>query len=77
MEDQLKKLVMSLLAYAVQRDISPDALCRLSNITIDELQKGMEPLRQQQVDDLWLNVTHLSKDKLFGLHFRESLQLLP
>lgn len=35
----------------------------------------MEPLRQQQVDDLWLNVTHLSKDKLFGLHFGESLQL--
>jgi AraC-like DNA-binding protein len=75
MEDQLKKLVMSLLAYAVQRDLPPDALCRLSNITMDELQKGREPLRQKQVDDLWLNVTHLSKDKLFGLHFGESLQL--
>lgn len=75
MEDQLKKFVMSLLAYAVQRDISPDALCSLSNITIDKLQKGREPLRQKQVDDLWLNATHLSKDKLFGLHFGESLQL--
>lgn len=75
MEDQLKKLAMSLLAYAVQRDLSPDALCRLSNITIDELQKGREPLRQKQVDDLWLNSTHLSKDKLFGLHFGEALQL--
>lgn len=75
MEDQLKKFVMGLLAYAVQRDLSPDALCRLSNITIDELQKGSEPLRQKQVDDLWLNATHLSKDKLFGLHFGEALQL--
>jgi len=75
MEDQLKKLVMSLLAYAVQRDISPDTLCRLSNINIDELHKGGEPLRQKQVDDLWLNATHLSKDNLFGLHFGESLQL--
>ncbi len=75
MEDQLKKFVMSLLAYAVQRDISPDALCSLSNITMDELQKGREQLRQKQVDDLWLNATHLSKDKLFGLHFGESLQL--
>lgn len=75
MEDQLKKFVMSLLAYAVQRDISPDAVCRSSNITMDELKKGREPLRQKQVDDLWLKVTHLSKDKLFGLHFGESLQL--
>ena len=75
MDDQLKKLVMSLLAYAVQRDISPDTLCRLSDISIVELQKDTEPLRQKQVDDLWVNAVQLSKDKLFGLHFGESLQL--
>jgi AraC-like DNA-binding protein len=75
MEDQLKKLIMGLLAYAAQRDLSPETLCRLSNITIEELQMDTRPLTQKQVGDLWLNAIHLSKDKLFGLHFGESLQL--
>lgn len=75
MEDQLRKLLMGLLAYAAQRDISPETLCRLSNITIDELQTGTRPLVAKQVGDLWLNAIHLSKDSLFGLHFGESLQL--
>lgn len=75
MEDQLRKLLMGLLAYAVQRDLSPENLCRLSNVTIEELQTGTEPLTAKQVGDLWLNAIHLSKDNLFGLHFGESLQL--
>lgn len=64
-----------LLAYAAQRDLSPENLCHLSNITMQELQTGHQPLTTKQVNDLWLNVLHLSKDKRFGLHFGESLQL--
>lgn len=75
MEDQLKKLMMALLAYAAQRDLSPETLCRLSNITISELQDNSKPFTSKQVADLWLNTIHLSKDNLFGLHFGESLQL--
>jgi hypothetical protein len=75
MKDQLKKLVLSLLAYAVQRDVPAVTLCRLSNITLEELQDDSQPLSSKQVGDLWLNVIHLSKDSSFGLHFGESLQL--
>jgi AraC-like DNA-binding protein len=32
-------------------------------------------LTQKQLNDLWLNASHLANDKLFGLHFGESLQL--
>jgi AraC-like DNA-binding protein len=75
MEDQLKKLMIGLLAYAVQRDLSPEMLCRLSNITMAQLQTDKQPLSPKQVSDIWLNAVHLSKDDLFGLHFGESLQL--
>ncbi|NOW96267.1 AraC family transcriptional regulator [Mucilaginibacter sp. SG564] len=75
MEDQLKKLTISLLAYAVQRDLSAGTLCRLSNISMPQLQNDKQPFTPKQVGDLWLNAIHLSKDTLFGLHFGESLQL--
>ena len=75
MENQQKKLVISLLAYAAQRDISPGALCELSNITDKELQQKDKPLTQKQVGDAWANAIHLSRDEFFGLHFGESLQL--
>src|ERR1700744_4805368 len=75
MEDQLKKLIMGLLAYAAQRDISPETLCRLANITLDNLGNNGQALSNKQVSDIWTNAIHLSKDKLFGLHFGESLQL--
>jgi AraC-like DNA-binding protein len=75
MEDQQKKLIISLLAYAAQRDIQPEAICKLSNITVKELQDNIKPLTQKQVNDTWTNTVHLSKDDLFGLHFGESLQL--
>ena len=75
MENQLKKLVLGLIAYAVQRDIPADTLCRLSNITMNDLQDERCPLSEKQLSDLWFNVIHLSKDQLFGLHFGESLQL--
>lgn len=75
MENQQKKLVISLLAYAAQRDISPAALCKLSNITEKELQQKDKALTIKQVSDVWANAIHLSKDEFFGLHFGESLQL--
>ena len=75
MENQQKKLVISLLAYAAQRDISPAALCKLSNITEKELQQKDKALTVKQVSDVWANAIHLSKDEFFGLHFGESLQL--
>ena len=75
MENQQKKLVISLLAYAAQRDISPAALCKLSNITGKELQQKDKALTVKQVSDVWTNAIYLSKDELFGLHFGESLQL--
>lgn len=75
MEDQVKKLVLSMLAYAVQRDLSAEMLCRLSNVTIAELKEGKVPLSAKQVNDVWVNAVHLTKDDCFGLHFGESLQL--
>lgn len=75
MEDQQKKFIISLLAYAVQRDISPELLCKLSNVTIGELRDQSTKLSPKQISDIWINTVHLSKDNLFGLHFGESLQL--
>jgi len=75
MEDQQKKLIIGLLAYAAQRDISPMQLCELADIKPDELKDLNKPLGQKQVSDVWANAIHLSGDELFGLHFGESLQL--
>jgi len=75
MEDQQKKIIIALIAYAVQRDISPELLCKLSNITISDLLDPETKLTSKQVGDVWTNAVYLSKDKLFGLHFGESLQL--
>jgi AraC-like DNA-binding protein len=75
MEDQLKKMALNLLAYAAQRDISPEVLCRLANVTIDKLRDDKKPVNPEQVGNIWQNAIHLSKDNHFGLHFGESLQL--
>ncbi|SHF34055.1 AraC family transcriptional regulator [Pedobacter caeni] len=75
MEDQVKKLVMSMLAYAVQRDIPAEVLCRLSNVSMEELKDEEKVLSDKQLNDVWLNALHLTRDQLFGLHFGESLQL--
>jgi AraC-like DNA-binding protein len=76
MEDSQKRLVRGLLAYAVQKDVVPDALCNLAGIDAIALTNGSETsLKQKQVDDLWWHASQLSRDPLFGLHFGESLQL--
>jgi AraC-like DNA-binding protein len=76
MEHVQKQIVLALLAYAVQRDIDAENLCKLSNISYDDLLKGHAlAWERKQVSDLWTNAAYLSKDPLFGLHFGEAMQL--
>lgn len=65
-----------LLAYAAQRDIDQERLCRLSGINLQHLltRRGM-PVTPMQQNKLWDNAAHLSGDPLFGLHFGASAQL--
>ena len=76
MDEQQKRLVLSLLAYAVQRGISAQQLCKLCNLDLAALKRN-EPvaITRKQQEDLWMNAIHLCDDPLFGLHFGESLQL--
>lgn len=76
MENPQKQFVLSLLAYVVQRDVSPKQLCKLANIDLEKLKKK-EPydFTRQQRHDLWRHAIALTNDPLFGLHFGESLQL--
>lgn len=76
MENHPKQFVISLLAYAVQRDIPAEKLCRLSGFELSDL-INQEDIKfsHKQLSNLWLNAAHLSNDTLFGLHFGESLQL--
>ena len=76
MEDQHKQLALSLIAYAAQRDIPPDELCRNAHIDLRAIKKKEKyPITKRQFDDLWFYASKLTKDPLFGLHFGESLQL--
>ena len=76
MEDQHKQLTLSLIAYAAQRDLSPDELCKNAHIDLRALKKKEKyTITKKQFDDLWLYASRLAKDPLFGLHFGESLQL--
>jgi AraC-like DNA-binding protein len=76
MNDYKRQFILNVLAYAVQRDVSPVQLCRLAGLDIVALKKGnAAPVNPKQINDLWLNAIHLTKDPAFGLHFGESLQL--
>jgi len=76
MHDYQRLLVLSLLAYATQKDLSAERLCLLSCIDFGGLKgESQAGLTARQSTDLWLNATHLSNDSLFGLHFGESLQV--
>jgi AraC-like DNA-binding protein len=76
MEDQQKKMALSLLAYAAQRDVQPQQLCKLAGIQLEELKKPSgESLSATQMNNLWTNAGQLTNDPLFGLHFGESLQI--
>ena len=73
--DLQKGLVLQLLAYAAQREVSPEHLCSLAGISLKALQgKAPYPLTHKQLNDLWGNACHLSHDPFFGLHLGESMQ---
>ncbi|GAB4027010.1 AraC family transcriptional regulator [Spirosoma koreense] len=76
MDDYQLLFVGNLLAYAAQRDLSPEHLCQLSGIELEGVkQRTHDPLTARQFDELWRNASRLSHDPLFGLHLGESLQL--
>ncbi|HWV31106.1 MAG TPA: AraC family transcriptional regulator ligand-binding domain-containing protein [Dyadobacter sp.] len=76
MNDQQKQFILAFMAYAAQRDLPLEKLCRLSGIELEALTTGGDwEIRPKQFNDLWLNACHLSNDPLFGLHLGESLQL--
>lgn len=76
MEENRKQFVLSMLGYAAQRDISVGQLCKLTGIDAKALKEGTHPaISQHQLNNLWVNASHLGNDPLFGLHFGESLQL--
>jgi AraC-like DNA-binding protein len=76
METPATSFMLGLFAYAAQRDIMPEQLCKLAHIDPAWLTAANKrPLSEKQVNDLWLNVLHLSRDHQFGLHLGESLQL--
>ncbi|HYF67299.1 MAG TPA: AraC family transcriptional regulator ligand-binding domain-containing protein [Ohtaekwangia sp.] len=73
---QQKPFILALFAYGAQRDIETSALSQASGIDpLRLLNDNNYAVEQKQLNDLWSAATTLSKDKLFGLHFGESLQL--
>ena len=76
METPATSFILGLLAYAAQRDISPEQLCKLANIHPRwSTAANKRPLSEKQVYDLWSNALRISNDARFGLHLGESLQL--
>jgi AraC-like DNA-binding protein len=76
MQNFQKQLILALLGYAVKRNLDPDQICRLSGIDNKLLIPNKRSIvSPQQFESLWKNLTHLSNDPLFGLHFGESMQL--
>lgn len=75
MEEQRHSLLITLLAYAVQRGIAPEAITRAAQVELSALQDGTASITSRQHDDLWFHAAQLCQDSLFGLHFGESVQL--
>ena len=76
MNDQQRQFILAFMAYAAQRDLPLEKLCRISGIELEMLTSGGPvEISRKQFNDLWLNACHLSSDPLFGLHLGESLQL--
>lgn len=72
MEDQRKKIALSLLAFAAQRDADVHQLCCLSGFPKGAI--GKEAVTPHQLEQLWLNTGHVLNDPLVGLHLGESMQ---
>ena len=76
MNDYQLLFMGNLLGYAAQRNLSPERLCQLSGIDLTAVtQRTAALITPRQSNDLWLNMSQLSSDPLFGLHAGESLQL--
>jgi len=76
MEDFRKQFTLSLLAYAVQRGLSPQMLCRQAGIAYAALQQTGTPAPDAlQTERLWRCAALEANDPFFGLHFGESMQL--
>lgn len=75
MQAYQNRLLLSLLAYFVQKNGSVDGLCQRAGISPDDLRTETDAgPTTQEVDLLWLTASQLSADPLFGLHFGESMQ---
>lgn len=75
MENHSKQLALSLLAYAAQRDLSPERVCRAAGIEWEKVNDETMSFSSEQIGQLWLNTIEMSGDPFIGLHFGESLQL--
>jgi len=76
MIDYRKNFVISLVSYAIQKDIPATELCRLSGIDLEALQsKKPVEIGLMQLGSLWLNALELGGDPLLGLHLGEAMQL--
>lgn len=70
------QFTLGLLAYAAQRGIEPERICRLAHIDPSwPAAANKAPLTEKQLNDCWTALLQVSNDPLFGLHFGESLQL--
>ena len=74
MENFQRQFVLALLAYAAKRNIDLRSVCQISGINDQALTRDVR-ITAQQMEGLWRNLSHLSHDSLFGLHFGESMQL--
>ena len=70
-----QNLALCLLAYAAERDLSPENICLSAGVDWKDLREKMITLSPDQLGNIWMECIHRSNDPLFGLHFGESLQL--
>jgi AraC-like DNA-binding protein len=70
-----QSLALCLLAYAAQRDLSPENICVSAGVDWNNLRENRITLSPDQLGNVWMECIHRSKDPLFGLHFGETLQL--
>ena len=75
MEQHSKRIALGLLAYAAQRDLSPENICRSAGIGWEEVNDETRPGSPELIGHIYQESIRLSNDPLFGLHFGESLQL--
>src|SRR5688572_8537303 len=76
MENHRRSSSLNLIAYAVQRDVAAEELCKRSMINLEELSSNPGfTVTPKQFNDLWLNASRLTNDPNIGLHLGESLQL--